>query len=489
MDKMPYSKYIREKYSIEEAMVVEIETSTKNHLQRKLTNRHLQMIALGGAIGTGLFYGSASTIAITGPAIILSYLVGGIIMFLIMRMLGEICVEHPISGSFSAYAEEFWGQFPAYLSGWSYLTAWILTSMAELTAIGIYINFWFPGVPQWVTALVCLIAVTIANLINVRMYGELETFMSGVKVLAVIAMIVFGLYLLFTTPSYSPFPDNFSNIWTNGGFIPHGWYGVACSMAVVLFSFAGVELIGMTAAEVQEPEKHMPTAINQVLVRVMIFYVGTMIVLMALFPWDKIGASGSPFVEIFAKMGINVAAHILNFVVLIAAISVYNSGMYANGRMLYSLARKGKAPKALRHLSKTGIPTTGILFSSGMTFIAVLLNYIMPEKVFNYLMALGVVVFIVCWATIVITHLKFRQMHEKQGTVDAIKFKSILYPYANYLCIAFFIVVLAVMATMESMQPAVLLLPIWLIIMAVSYKMTHKTVTVTTNETATNEVK
>lgn len=455
-------------------MVVELETSTKNHLQRKLTNRHLQMIALGGAIGTGLFYGSASTIAITGPAIILSYLVGGIIMFLIMRMLGEICVEHPISGSFSTYAEKFWGEFPAYVSGWSYLTAWILTSMAELTAIGIYINFWFPDIPQWVTALVCLVAVTIANLINVRMYGELETLMSSIKVLAVISMIVFGLYLLFTTPSYGAFPDNFSNIWTNGGFIPHGWYGVACSMAVVLFSFAGVEFIGMTAAEVQEPEKHIPTAINQVLVRVMIFYIGTMIVLLALFPWDKIGANGSPFVEIFANIGIKAAAHILNFVVLIAAISVYNSGMYANGRMLYSLARNGKAPKGLRYLSKTGIPTRGILFSSGMTLLAVLLNFIMPEKVFNYLMALGVVVFIVCWTTIVMTHLKFRQQHIKQGTVATIKFKSILYPYSNYLCLAFFIIVIAVMFTMESMRPAVYLLPIWLIIMTITYKISHK---------------
>ncbi len=449
-------------------------TPNDNHLQRKLTNRHLQMIALGGAIGTGLFYGSASTISLTGPAIILSYFIGGIIVFLIMRMLGEICVEHPISGSFATYAEKFWGPFPAFLSGWSYLTAWILASMAELTAIGIYINFWFPDVPQWTTALVCLILVTAANLINVRIYGELETFMSGIKVLAVIAMIVFGLYLLFTTPSYGTFPDNFSNIWNNGGFFPHGWYGVACSMAVVLFSFAGVELIGMTAAEVEDPEKHMPTAINQVLARVMLFYVGTMIVLMALFPWDKIGASGSPFVEIFAKMGITVAAHILNFVVMIAALSVYNSGMYANGRMLYSLSRKGKAPKFLSKLSKNGVPTVGILFSSAITLIAVLLNYIMPDKVFGYLMALVVVVFMVCWFTIIVTHIKFRKLHEAAGTVNAIKFKSILYPFSNYLCIVFFAFVLAVMFSMDSMRPAVYLLPVWLIIMGVSYKLTHK---------------
>ena len=453
-----------------------METSTSNHLQRKLTNRHLQMIALGGAIGTGLFYGSASTISLTGPGIILSYFIGGIIIFLIMRMLGEICVEHPISGSFSAYAEKFWGQFPGYLTGWSYLTAWILASMAELTAIGIYINFWFPGIPQWVTALVCLVVITTANLVNVRMYGEMESVMSGIKVTAIIAMIAFGLYLLFTTPSYGAFPDNFSNIWNNGGFLPHGWYGVACSIAVALFSFAGIELIGLTAAEVEDPDKHIPTAINQVLLRILLFYVGTMVVLMALFPWDKIGASGSPFVEIFAKMGITAAAHILNFVVLIAALSVYNSGIYANGRLLYSLARKGKAPKALRKLSKNGVPVIATVFSSGLTLIAVIMNYLIPDKVFGYIMALVVVVLIVCWVSIIITHIKFRKLHEKMGTVKNLKFKAILYPFADYFCLAFFVFVLGVMFSMDSMRPAVYLLPVWLIIMGVTYKMSHKEV-------------
>lgn len=451
-----------------------METSKTNHLQRKLTNRHLQMIALGGAIGTGLFYGSASTISLTGPGIILSYFIGGIIVFLIMRMLGEICIEHPISGSFSTYAEKFWGQFPGYLTGWSYLTAWILGSMAELTAIGIYINFWFPDVPQWASALVCLLVVTTANLVNVRMYGEMETVMSSIKVIAIIAMIGFGLYILFTTPSYGAFPDTFSNIWSNGGFLPHGWYGVACSIAVALFSFAGIELIGLTAAEVEDPEKHIPTAINQVLARIMLFYVGTMVVLMALFPWNQIGASGSPFVEIFDKMGITAAAHILNFVVLIAALSVYNSGVYANGRLLYSMARKGKAPKALRKLSKNGVPVIATLFSSGLTLIAVLMNFIIPDKVFSYIMALVVVVLIVCWVSIIITHIKFRQYHEKQGTVKTLKFKSILYPFADYLCLAFFVFVLGVMFTMDSMRPAVYLLPIWLLLMGITYKISHK---------------
>lgn len=451
-----------------------METSKTNHLQRKLTNRHLQMIALGGAIGTGLFYGSASTISLTGPGIILSYFIGGIIVFLIMRMLGEICIEHPISGSFSTYAEKFWGQFPGYLTGWSYLTAWILGSMAELTAIGIYINFWFPDVPQWASALVCLLVVTTANLVNVRMYGEMETVMSSIKVIAIIAMIGFGLYILFTTPSYGAFPDTFSNIWSNGGFLPHGWYGVACSIAVALFSFAGIELIGLTAAEVEDPEKHIPTAINQVLARIMLFYVGTMVVLMALFPWNQIGASGSPFVEIFDKMGITAAAHILNFVVLIAALSVYNSGVYANGRLLYSMARKGKAPKALRKLSKNGVPVIATLFSSGLTLIAVLMNFIIPDKVFSYIMALVVVVLIVCWVSIIITHIKFRQYHEKQGTVKTLKFKSILYPFADYLCLAFFVFILGVMFTMDSMRPAVYLLPVWLLLMGITYKISHK---------------
>ena len=293
-----------------------------SEMKRGLKNRHLQMIALGGAIGTGLFYGSASTIALAGPAVMLSYLIGGVVIFFIMRMLGEMAVDEPVSGSFSYYATKYWGKFPGFLSGWNYWFNYVLVSMAELTAVGIYMQFWYPDMPQWIAALVCLVVITVVNLINVRLYGEFEFWMALVKISAIVLMIVLGLCLLFG--SGQPFPDNISNIWQNGGFMPNGWWGLALSITVVMFSFGGIELIGITAGEAENPDHTIPKAINQVIWRILIFYVGTMAVLMALWPWNKVGMEASPFVQIFSNVGVPAAAHILNFVVLTAAVSVYN---------------------------------------------------------------------------------------------------------------------------------------------------------------------
>ncbi len=352
-------------------------------MKRGLKNRHLQMIALGGAIGTGLFYGSASTIALAGPAVILSYLLGGIVIFFIMRMLGEMAVDEPVSGSFSHYATKYWGRFAGFVSGWNYWFNYVLVSMAELTAVGIYVHYWLPDVPQWLSALVCLVVITAVNLINVRAYGEFEFWMALIKITAIVLMIVLGLYLLGIAPQ--PFPENFSNLWANGGFLPNGWWGMGLATAVVMFSFGGIELIGITAGEAENPDRTIPRAINQVIWRILIFYVGTMIVLMALWPWNKVGMEASPFVQIFENVGIPAAAHILNFVVLTAAISVYNSAIYSNSRMLYGLAKKGEAPQIFTRLSARGVPVIGILVSSGCTLVVVALNYFLEGHVFMYL--------------------------------------------------------------------------------------------------------
>ncbi|MBQ9477921.1 MAG: amino acid permease, partial [Selenomonadaceae bacterium] len=249
-------------------------------MHRGLKNRHLQMIALGGAIGTGLFYGSASTIAMAGPAVILSYLIGGIIIFFIMRMLGEMSVDEPVAGSFSHYASKYWGSLAGFIAGWNYWFLYIIVSMAELTAVSIYVSWWLPDLPHWVAALVCLLVITAINLINVNMYGEIEFWMSLIKVSAIVSMIVLGAALLFT--DVRPFPDNLSNLWSNGGFFPNGVWGMVVAIVPVLFSFGGIELIGITAGEAENPEKSIPRAINQVIYRILIFYVGTMLVLMAL---------------------------------------------------------------------------------------------------------------------------------------------------------------------------------------------------------------
>ena len=437
-----------------------------SEMKRGLKNRHLQMIALGGAIGTGLFYGSASTIALAGPAVMLSYLIGGVVIFFIMRMLGEMAVDEPVSGSFSYYATKYWGKFPGFLSGWNYWFNYVLVSMAELTAVGIYMQFWYPDMPQWIAALVCLVVITVVNLINVRLYGEFEFWMALVKISAIVLMIVLGLCLLFG--SGQPFPDNISNIWQNGGFMPNGWWGLALSITVVMFSFGGIELIGITAGEAENPDHTIPKAINQVIWRILIFYVGTMAVLMALWPWNKVGMEASPFVQIFSNVGVPAAAHILNFVVLTAAVSVYNSAIYSNSRMLYGLAMKNEAPEFLGKLSKRGVPVNGILVSSGITLLCVALNYFFPGKVFMVLMSVATIAATISWMTITITHLKFRAKCLAEG--KATKFKSPFYPVINYICMAFLLGVWGFMTQIEDMKLAVIILPIWLLLLWLGYK-------------------
>lgn len=437
----------------------------RKNLNRGLKNRHLQMIALGGAIGTGLFYGSTATISMAGPAVILSYLLGGLVVFLIMRMLGEMAVEEPVTGSFSYYAEKYWGKFPGFLVGWNYWFNYIIVSMAELMAVGIYMNFWFPDLPQWISILVCLGIITALNLVNVKAYGEAEFWMALVKILAILCMIFLGLFLLLSDGR--GFPENVSNLWSHGGFFPHGLWGLALSIVPVMFSFGGIELIGITAGEASDPERTIPTAINQVIWRILIFYVGTMTVLMALWPWNQVGKEASPFVQIFLHVGIPSAAHILNFVVLMAAVSVYNSAIYSNSRMLYRLAEDGNGLSMLRKLSPQGVPVMGIFLSSGVTLLAVLLNYFFPEDAFMYMLSIATCAAVITWVSIAITHLKFRRCCNLQGKKS--RFPSLAYPFSNYLCLVFFAGLILLMAQIPEMRLAVIVLPLWLLVLWVGF--------------------
>ena len=445
-----------------------MKTNSQQSLKRGLKNRHLQMIALGGAIGTGLFYGSASTIQLAGPAISLSYLIGGCVIFFIMRMLGEMAVDNPVSGSFSSYANTYWHEFVGFLSGWNYWMNYVIVSMVELTAVGIYINYWLPDVPQWLSALICLIIITVINLINVKLYGEFEFCTAIIKVVAICCMIIFGIYIMGT------FPENLSNLWSHGGYLPNGWWGLALSLVVVMFSFGGIELIGITAGEADEPQKSIPKAINQVIWRILIFYIGTLVVLMILYPWNEVGLEASPFVQIFSNIGIPAAANLLNIVVLTAAISVYNSAIYSNSRMLYGLASQGNAPKILTALTRNGVPMVGIFISSGITLIAVVLNYLFPGKVFMYLVSIAVAAVLVSWFIIIVTHLKFRKAKARLGQDKDLHFKSIGYPIINYLCIVFLIFIAFMMYQIPDTRNALYILPLWIIILAIGYMLKKK---------------
>lgn len=440
-------------------------SESQSHLARGLKNRHIQMIALGGAIGTGLFYGSAASIKLVGPGIIASYIIGGFVMYLIMRMLGEMSTEEPVAGAFSHFAYKYWGEFAGFLAGWNYWFLYILVSMAELTVVGIYVAYWFPDFPHWLTSLIVLVSITGINLINVRLYGEAEFWFAIIKVLAVIGMIVLGLVLIVF--GLGGEATGLSNLWAHGGFLPNGIWGLLLSLVVVMFSFGGTELIGITAGEADDPKKSIPQAIRQVMWRILIFYIGALTVMMIIFPWNQVGMEGSPFVTIFSKLGIGSAANILNFVVLTAAISVYNSGIYSNGRMLYSLAEQGNAPKVFTKLGANKVPYVAILFSSACTLVVVLINYLIPDGAFMQVMAVATTAATVTWVMIVLVHMKFRKAHAAEAS--KLTFPAPFYPIANYFCVAFMAMIIVVMTQMEDMRLSVLVLPVWLIVLYVGF--------------------
>ena len=351
-----------------------------NELKRGLKNRHIQLIALGGAIGTGLFLGIGSTIQMAGPAVLLGYALGGFIAFLIMRQLGEMVAQEPVSGSFSFFAHKYWSDFAGFLSGWNYWVLYVLVSMAELSAVGLYIQFWWPHIPTWVSAAIFFVVINAINLSNVKHFGEMEFWFAIIKVVAIIGMILFGGYLLISGTGGPQ--ASITNLWAQGGFLPKGWGGLVLSLAIIMFSFGGLELVGITAAEADNPRKSIPKAVNQVIYRILIFYIGALAVLLALFPWAQIKEGSSPFVMIFSALGNDVTANILNLVVLTAALSVYNSCVYCNSRMLHGLAMQGNAPKLLLNVDRRGVPVAAILLSAVTTLACVVINYLLPGEAF-----------------------------------------------------------------------------------------------------------
>lgn len=439
-------------------------------LRRGLKNRHIQMIALGGAIGTGLFYGSASSIGMAGPSITLAYLIGGAVIFLIMRALGEMSWHTPVSGAFSHYAFENWGPFAGFFSGWNYWFNYIAVSMAELAVVGIYVNYWLPDVPSWVSAAVFLVLITAVNLINVKAYGEFEFWFAIIKVVAIIAMIGFGAFMVFTGLGNGGQATGISNLWEHGGYFPNGIWGMLTALVVVMFSFGGVELIGITAGEADNPRKTIPKAINQVVYRILIFYVGAIFVMLCIFPWNQIGQDGSPFVIIFDRIGVAGAATLLNVVVLTAAVSAYNSGLYSNGRMLYSLAQQGNAPRYLKKVNSSGSPFAGVLTSSAVTAVAVVLNFLFPGKVFLYLISVALIAGIFNWTMVVVTQMKFRK-RIGATEVEKLGFRMPFYPVGNYVVLTFLAGVVILMAFLPDFRYALYVGPVWVGILYVAYRL------------------
>jgi amino acid transporter, AAT family len=434
-------------------------------LQRRLSPRHITFMALGMAIGAGLFLGSASTIKLAGPSVLFAYLFGGAMIFIIMRALGEMAVQDPVAGSFSTYAHKYLGPFAGYLTGWNYWILMMGVGIAESTAVGIYMKQWYPDLPQWIWTFGSVAMIGGLNLMAVKVYGELEFWFALIKVLTVVLMILGGATIIWLGWGNSGHPVGLSNLWTHGGWFPNGVTGMVLALPVLVFSFGGIETIGMAAAEAAQPERTIPRAVNSVIWRILIFYVGALFVIMAIYPWDELGTQGSPFVVTFAKLGIPQAAGLINFVVITAALSSFNSTTFSGSRMLYSLSTKRQAPIALQRLSKHGVPVRGVLVTMACLMVGVLLNYLVPERIFGMMMSILAFNTVWTWGMVLIAHWRFRRRQ-----TSALAFQLRWWPLSSVVCLAFLAFVLVMLGYSPDTRVALYVGVAWVLLLTLAYK-------------------
>lgn len=440
---------------------------------RGLKDRHVQLIALGGAIGVGLFLGSGRAIAQAGPGLIFAYAAGGVVIFFIMRALGELLLHRPVAGSFATYAEEYVSPFAGFATGWSYWFMWVVTGMAEITAVGIYCNYWFPDLPQWIPALAALTLLYGVNLVAVSLFGELEFWFALIKILAIVALLIAGPLVLIFGWGAAGQTASVSNLWDHGGMFPTGVLGVVLALQMVMFAFQGVELLGVTAGEVEDPEKSLPKATNAVVTRILVFYIGALLVIMSLVPWTEFSAGESPFVMVFERIGLPGAAGIINFVVITAAASSCNSGIFSTGRMLYTLSHFGQAPKAFGKVNRNHVPAAGITASVFVMLFGVVLNYFIPEQVFVYVTSVALVGTIWTWGIIMLAHIGYRRAVAR-GEAKAVSFRMPGAPYTNWAVLAFLAMVAVFLGVDAGTRVALYVAPVWFAILGVSYHMLRR---------------
>lgn len=449
-----------------EAVPAPAPTAESEGYSRGLSPRTIQMIAIGGAIGTGLFYGAGAAIEQAGPSLILAYLAAGLAIFVIMRALGELLTYRPVSGSFAEYAHEFLGRFAGFATGWSYWAVWVSTCMAEITVAGKYVQYWF-DIPQWVTALVVLAVLFAANLISVRIFGEGEFWFSAIKVTAILAMIMIGIGVLVFGFGHAADPT-VTNLWADGGVFPHGFGQTLLVLQIVVFAYVGVELVGVTAGEARDPKATLRKAINTLPFRIGLFYVGALVVIMSVASWRSFHAGRSPFVEVFEQIGIPAAAGIINFVLLTAALSSCNSGIYSTGRMLRSLALRDEAPARFAALSKQSVPFTGICASAGAMVIGVVVNVISPDKAFAYITSVSTVGIIVVWGVILVCHLKYRAK-VRAGELPASDYRLPGAPVTNWAALGFLGLVVVLLLWTDGGRTALVVGAVWAALVCAGY--------------------
>lgn len=452
----------------------EADQAPPQELKRTLTNRHIQLISIGGAIGTGLFMGSGKTIALAGPSILLVYAIIGTILFFVMRALGELLLSNLEYNSFSDFAADLLGPWAGFFSGWTYWLCWVVTGMADVVAITNYIHFWFPGVPDVIPVLGSIGLLLGLNIVAVRMFGELEFWFALIKIVAIVALVLVGVGMLgfgFTAPDGTP--ASVSYLWERGVF-PQGLGGFMAGFQIAVFAFVGIELVGTAAAEAKDPETVLPKAINAIPIRIIMFYVFSLAIIMCVTPWWSINPSVSPFVNLFAMLGLPAAASVINFVVLTSAASSANGGIFSTSRMMYGLAGKGDAPRAFGRLSRVAIPANGLVFSCACLLLGSVVCLFSSSAMAAFTLAttISALLFIFIWSLILCSYLAYRYQHPERHARS--HYRMPMGIVMSVLCLIGFAAIIVMLWFKEDTRQALLITPGWFVLLGIGYAITRR---------------
>ena len=437
-------------------------------LKRSLNTRQMAMMAIGGAIGVGLFYGSSGAISYAGPSVLLAYALAGAAIFIVCRAVGEMATAEPVSGATVSYASRYIHPFVGYAIGWTSLLGCVAGSGAEFTALGKYVQYWFPSFPIWASGLIGMVLMGVINLISVSFYGESQFWLSAVKVVTIIVMVIGGLIIIFTGIGNGGHPVMLTNL-TVDGFMPNGLSGLLFSVVMVAFAFGGSESVAYTAGEAKDVKKTMPRAVNGVFWSIVLFYLGSTFVILCMWPWDKMKGVGSPFVRVFASLGIPAAASIINFVVITASLSAVSSGIFMYSRQLYNLSLQGSAPSILSKVSKKKIPYVSVLTVVLMQLVGIALMAVLPERAFALFSSITVFMLVFSWVAELVSEYHFRSIKRREGKEDELTFKLPLYPFSNFYALAFMGLVMIMMAIMPEYRISYLVTIPWMILLAVLF--------------------
>lgn len=440
------------------------------HLSRGLSNRHLQLIAIGGTIGTGLFMGSGKTISVAGPTVILVYAVIGFFLYFVLRAMGEILLSNLEYKSFADFAGDILGPWASYFTGWTYWFCWIATAIADVVAIAGYAAYWWPDLPKWIPALVLIGLLLVLNLPSVKAFGELEFWFALIKIIAIVALIIVGLYMIFTGFDHGGVKSSFSNLWEHDGIFPKGFAGFAAGFQIAVFAFVGVELVGTAAAETKDPQRNLPRAVNSVPIRMLLFYVGALVILMSVRPWTEFVKGQSPFVKMFALAGLAGAAGVVNFVVTTSAASSANSGIYSTSRMLFGLAEKKEAPSLLGRLSRNKVPVFALLVSCTFLLFGIYMLYAGKSisDAFDMITTVSAICFMFVWTIILCSYITYRKRRPHLHAESTFKMPGGV-PMC-YAVMAFFVFVLWTLWSQDpDTRTALLWTPLWFVLIGIGY--------------------